>query len=89
MKRVAVWLSVMVCFFGSYQLYAAPSKVHPGAIAFLVRYAREHNWPRWVVVVVGLFIVVGVMAEYFDDKKEKEEKGKEQLVSNHGEKGST
>ena len=88
MKRVAVWLSVMVCFFGSYQLYAAPSKVGP-AMHFLFRFAKEYNWPRWVVVVVGLFIVVGGIAEYFDDKKEKEEKGKEQLVSNHGEKGST
>lgn len=88
MKRLAVWLSVMVCFFGSYQLYAAPSKGVP-AMHFLFRFAKEYNWPQWVVVVVGLFIVVGVIAEYFDDKKEKEEKVKEQLVSNHGEKGST
>ena len=56
---------------------------------FLFRFAKEYNWPRWVVVVVGLFIVVGGIVEYFDDKKEKKEKGKEQLVSNHGEKGST
>jgi len=68
MKRLAVWLSVMLCFFGSYQLYAAPSKVHPGAIAFLVRYAREHNWPWWVILLIGVF---GVGC-FIEDRKKKD-----------------
>ena len=88
MKRVAVWLSMIVCFFGTCQLYAAPSKCTPvgRAIVFLFRFAREHNWPRWVIltlVVVGLLVSVGGIAEYFSDKKKK------QLVKNHYEKGTT
>jgi len=74
MKRVAVWLSVMVCFFGSYQLYAAPSKVWP-AMHVLFRFAKEYNWPRWVVwllFVVGLLVFVGMIVEYFRDKKKNE-----------------
>ena len=32
MKQLAVWLSVMVCFFGSWQLYAAMPKVNPKVV---------------------------------------------------------
>lgn len=77
MKRVSVWLFVMVACFGTCQLYAAPSKCTSAgrAIVFLFRFAREHNWPRWVIltlVVVGLLVSVGGIAEYFSDKKKNE-----------------
>ena len=76
MKRVAVWLSVMMCFFGSWQLHAASKFDSAGrAICFLFRYAEKHNWPRWVVwllLVVGLLVFVGMIVEYFRDKKKKE-----------------
>jgi peptidoglycan/LPS O-acetylase OafA/YrhL len=76
MKRVAVWLSVMMCFFGSWQLHAASKFDSAGrAIGFLFRFAREHNWPRWVVwllLVVGLLVFVGMIVEYFRDKKKNE-----------------
>ena len=35
----------------------------------------RHNWPRWVIltlVVVGLLVSVGGIAEYFSDKKKNE-----------------
>ena len=63
MKRLAVLLSMMVCFFGSCQLYAASSKA--GATGFLVRFAREHHWPWWVILLI---VVVGI-GMYFGDKK--------------------
>ena len=76
MKRVAVWLSVMMCFFGSWQLHAASKFDSAGrAIGFLFRYAEKHNWPRWVVwllLVVGLLVFVGMIVEYFRDKKKNE-----------------
>lgn len=65
MKRLAVWLSVMMCFFGSCQLYAAPSA---GGLVFLYRYAREHSWPRWVFLLIG----VAWICLWFSDKKKKE-----------------
>jgi peptidoglycan/LPS O-acetylase OafA/YrhL len=75
MKRVAVWLSVMMCFFGSWQLHAASKFDSAGrAIGFLFHYAEKHNWPRWVVwllLVVGLLVFVGMIVEYFSDKKKK------------------
>ena len=76
MKRLAVWLSVMLCFFGSWQLHAASKFDSAGrAIGFLFRYAEKHNWPRWVVwllLVVGLLVFVGMIVEYFRDKKKNE-----------------
>ena len=76
MNRVAVWLSVMMCFFGSWQLHAASKFDSAGrAIGFLFRYAEKHNWPRWVVwllLVVGLLVFVGMIVEYFRDKKKNE-----------------
>ena len=76
MKRLAVWLSVMMCFFGSWQLHAASKFDSAGrAIGFLFRYAEKHNWPRWVVwllLVVGLLVFVGMIVEYFRDKKKNE-----------------
>ena len=76
MKRLAVWLSVMVCFFGSWQLHAASKFDSAGrAIGFLFRYAEKHNWPRWVVwllLVVGVLVFVGMIVEYFRDKKKNE-----------------
>ena len=63
MKRLAVWLSMMVCIFGSYQLYAAQSG--GGGFALLVRYARDHNWPWWAFLLIG-----GVWAcWYFSNRK--------------------
>lgn len=93
MKRLAVWLSVIVCFFGSCQLYAAPSKFDSAgrAIGYLIRQATRHNWPRWVVwllVVVGLLCFVGWIAEYFDDRKKIQKTEKKQLVDGHNEKGA-
>jgi len=84
MKRVAVWLFVMVTCFGSCQLYAAPSKFDSAgrAIGFLIRQADRHNWPRWVVwilVVGALLCFVGWIVEYFGDREKKDssaEKGK-------------
>ena len=81
MKRLAVWLSVMVCFFGSCQLYAAPSKA--GAVARAVGFAIGHKWAWWVVLLIAVVGIVG----YLDDKKE--EKEKKQLEKNHDEKGVT
>ena len=76
MKRLAVWLFVMMCFFGSWQLHAASKFDSAGrAIGFLFRYAEKHNWPRWVVwllLVVGLLVFVGMIVEYFRDKKKNE-----------------
>ena len=76
MKRLAVWLSAMMCFFGSWQLHAASKFDSAGrAIGFLFRYAEKHNWPRWVVwllLVVGLLVFVGMIVEYFRDKKKNE-----------------
>ena len=87
MKRVVVWLSVMMCFFGSWQLHAASKFDSAGrAIGFLFRYAEKHNWPRWVVwllLVVGLLVFVGMIVEYFSDKK----KEKKQHENDHDEKG--
>lgn len=65
MKRLAVWLLVMVTCFGSCQLYAAPSA---GGLVFLYRYAREHSWPRWVFLLIG----VAWICLWFSDKKKKE-----------------
>jgi len=84
MKRVAVWLFVMVTCFGACQLYAAPSKFDSAgrAIGFLIRQADRHNWPRWVVwilVVGALLCFVGWIVEYFGDREKKDssaEKGK-------------
>ena len=76
MKHAAVWLSVMMCFFGSWQLHAASKFDSAGrAIGFLFRYAEKHNWPRWVVwllLVVGSLVFVGMIVEYFRDKKKNE-----------------
>ena len=76
MKRLAVWLSVMMCFFGSWQLHAASKFDSAGrAICHLLRCAEKHNWPRWVVwllLVVGLLVFVGMIVEYFRDKKKNE-----------------
>lgn len=68
MRRLAVLLSVMVCFFGSFQLCAAPSKVSPGAVAYWVGYAIRHKWAWWIVLLIA---VMGVGA-YLDDKKKKD-----------------
>ena len=84
MKRVAVWLFVMVTCFGACQLYAASSKFDSArrAIGFLIRQADRHNWPRWVVwilVVGALLCFVGWIVEYFGDREKKDssaEKGK-------------
>lgn len=77
MKRLAVWLSVMMCFFGSCQLCAAPSKFDSAgrAIGFLIRQTDRHNWPRWVVwilVVGALLCFVGWIVEYFGDREKKD-----------------
>ena len=77
MKRVAVWLSVMMCFFGSCQLYAAPVKAE--AVARAVGFAIGHKWAWWVVLLIA---VVGI-AVYLDDKK----KEKKQHENDHDEKG--
>lgn len=92
MKRLAVWLLVMMCFFGSCQLYAAPSKFDSAgrAIGYLIRQSTRHNWPQWVVwllVVAGLLCFVGWVAEYFDDKKKIQETRNKRLVGDHNEKG--
>ena len=79
MKRLAVWLAMMICFFGSCQLYAAPSR--GGAVAYWVGYAIRHKWSWWVILLI---VVVGV-GVYFDDKEKKEEK--KQLENDHDEKG--
>ena len=63
MKRLAVWLSVMVCFFGSYQLSAAPSR--GGAVGYWIGYAIRHKWSWWVI----LLIVVAGIVVYIDDKE--------------------
>ena len=84
MKRVAVWLSVMMCFFGSWQLHAASKFDSAGrAIGFLFRrQADRHNWPRlvvWILVVGALLCFVGWIVEYFGDREKKDssaEKGK-------------
>lgn len=84
MKRVAVWLFVMVTCFDACQLYAASSKCDSAgrAIGFLIRQADRHNWPRWVVwilVVGALLCFVGWIVEYFGDREKKDssaEKGK-------------
>jgi hypothetical protein len=84
MKRLAVWLFVMVTCFGACHLYAAPSKFDSAgrAIGFLIRQADRHNWPRWVVwilVVGALLCFVGWIVEYFGDREKKDssaEKGK-------------
>lgn len=79
MKRITVWLSMMVCFFGSYPLYAAPVKAE--AVARAVGFAIGHKWAWWVVLLIA---VVGIAA-YLDDKKK--EKEKKQLKNDHDEKG--
>ena len=84
MKRLAVWLFVVVTCFGACQLYAASSKFDSAgrAIGFLIRQADRHNWPRWVVwilVVGALLCFVGWIVEYFGDREKKDssaEKGK-------------
>ena len=84
MKRVAVWLFVMVTCFGACQLYAASSKFDSAgrAIGFLIRQADRHNWPRlvvWILVVGALLCFVGWIVEYFGDREKKDssaEKGK-------------
>ena len=64
MKRVTVWLSVMVCFFGSYQLYAA------GGIGYWIGYAIGHKWSWWVILLI-VFFGIGF---YLEDRKKKDGK---------------
>jgi len=66
MKRIAVWLSMMVCFFGSCQLYAAPSRAR--AIGYWLGQAIRHKWSWWVILLI-VFVGIGL---YIDDKKKKE-----------------
>ncbi len=66
MKRLAVWLSVMLCVIGSCQLYAAPSRA--GAIGYWLGQAIRHKWSWWVILLI-VFIGIGL---YIDDKKKKE-----------------
>ena len=58
---------MIACVFGSYQLYAAPAKAHPGAIAYWVNYAIRHKWSWWVILLIAA-VGLGI---YFDDKKKK------------------
>ena len=66
MKRLALLLSVMVCFFGSYQLYAAQSRA--GAIGYWLGQAIRHKWSWWVILLI-VFVGIGL---YIEDKKKKE-----------------
>ena len=52
MKRLVLLLSMIVCIFGSYQLYAAPAG--GGGIALLLHLARDHNWPWWAFLLIGV-----------------------------------
>ena len=63
MKRLAMLLSMMVCIFGSYQLYAASSR--GGAVAYWIGYAIKHKWSWWVILLIAA-VGIGI---YFDDKK--------------------
>ena len=66
MKRLALLLSVMVCFFGSCQLYAAPSKA--GTVGYWLGQAIRHKWSWWVILLI-VFVGIGL---YVGDKKKKE-----------------
>jgi len=94
MKRLSLLLAAEVCFFGSCQLYAVPSKFDSAgrAIGYLIRQSTRHNWPRWIVwllVVASLLCFVGWVAEYFDDKKKIQETRNKKLVGDHNEKSIT
>ena len=66
MKRVAVWLSMIVCFFGSCQLYAAPSRAK--GVGYWIGYAIRHKWSWWVILLIVIFGV----GFYLEERKKKD-----------------
>ena len=67
MKRLAVLLSMMVCIFGPYQLYAARFRLSRTTINGIGRLAfewiRRHDWPWWAVV---LLVAFGIAAHFVE-----------------------
>jgi len=59
-RFTAMVMLLTMCLCCPFSSLATASKAHPGAIYFLFRFAKEHNWPTWafVLIVVGTIYVI-------------------------------